>query len=68
MKYLEACIQRLRYLSTFVCPVDIILGTEEEGVFKLIYSRLKEKLWQTYSQTWGYIKSRVTIVMVCVTH
>ena len=66
--YLEACLQQRRHFSPFVASVDGLLGVEATATLKRIASRLASKWKQPYSQTCGYVTSRVAITMVRATH
>ena len=66
--YLEACLQQRMYLSPFVASVDGFLDVEATATIKRIASRLEKKWRQPYSQTCGYVKSRIAITLVQDTH
>ena len=66
--YLEACLQQRRHLSPFIASVDGVLGVEATATLKRIPSRLATKWRQPYSNTCGYVKSRVAITLVNATH
>ena len=66
--YLEACLQQRRHFSPFVSSVDGLLGVEAMATLKRIASRLATKWKQSYSKTCGYVKSRIAITLVRVTH
>ena len=66
--YLEACLQQRWHFSPFVTSVDGLLGVEATATLKRIASRLASKWKQPYSQTCGYVTSRITITLVLATH
>ena len=66
--YLESYLQKSFQLSHFVVLVDGLLGVEAEAIIIHTSIRLKTKCNQTYLQTYGYVKSRVSITMVRSTH
>ena len=66
--HLVACLQQRRHYSPFVALVDGLLGVEATATLKRIASRLATKWRQTYSNTCGYVKSRVAITLVRATH
>ena len=66
--YLEACLQQRWHFSPFVAFVDGLMGVEETANLKIIASRLSTKWKQPYSKTCGYVKSRVAITLVRITH
>ena len=65
--YLEACLQQRRNFSPFVASLDGMLGAEATATLKRIASRLATKWKQPYSNTCGYVKSRVAITLVRAT-
>ena len=66
--YLEACLQQRRHFSPFVASVDRLLGVEATATLKRLASRLATKWKQSYSKTCGYVKSRIAITLVRITH
>ena len=66
--YLETCLQQRRHFSPFVASVDGMLGVETTDTLKRTASRLSTKWKQSYSKTFGYIKSRIAINLVRATH
>ena len=66
--YLEACLQQRQHFSHFVSLVEGMLGVEATATLKRIASCLTTKWRQPYSKTCGYVKSRVEITLVRVTH
>ena len=66
--YLEACLQQRRHFPPFVASVDGLLVVEATDTLKRIAIRLATKWWQSYSKTFGYVKSRVSITLVRATH
>ena len=66
--YLEACLQQRWHFSPFVSSVDGLLRVEATATLKRIASRLATKWKQSYSETCGYVKSRVAITLVRTTH
>ena len=66
--YLEACLQQRRHFSPFVASVDGLLGVEATATLKRIASRLASKWKQPYSNTCGYVTSRIAITLVRATH
>ena len=66
--YLEACLQQRQHFSPFVASVDGLLGMETTATLKRIASRLATKWNQPYSNTCGYVKSRVAIILVRATN
>ena len=66
--YLQACLQQRRHFSHFVVLVDGQLGVEATATLKRLASRLSTKWRQPYSQTCGYVKSRIAITLVHTTH
>ena len=67
-KYLEACLQQLRYFSSFSVSVDRLMGVEAEAALRRISSLLATKYQQIYSNTCGYIKIIIMITLVRATH
>ena len=65
---LEACLQQRQYFSPFVASVDGLLGVEATATLKRIACRLATKWKQYYSETCGYVKSRIAITLVRATH
>ena len=66
--YLEACIQQSRHFSPFVFSVDRLMDLKSTATLKMIASCLATKWQQPYSQTCGYVKSRIAITLVWATH
>ena len=66
--HLQECAQQHRHFSPFVASVDGLLGVYATTTLKKLASRLVTKWWQPYSKTCGYIKSRIAITLVHVTH
>ena len=66
--YLEACLQQRQNFSSFVTSVGGLLRVEATATLKRIASRLATKWRQHYSNTCGYVKSRVAITLVRATH
>ena len=66
--YLEACLQQHRYFSPFVALVDGLVGVEATATLKRIASFLSKNWQQPYFRTCGYIKTRISITLVGVTH
>ena len=66
--YLEACLQQHRNFFPFVPSMDRLLGPEATATLKRIASGLATKWKQPYSNTCGYVKSRVSITLVRATH
>ena len=66
--YLEACLQQCHNFSPIVTSVDGVLGVSEADNLKMIASRLITKCRQTYSRTYGYFKSNISINLVGATH
>ena len=66
--YLEACLQQRRHFSPFLSSVDEMLVVEATETLKRLASRLVTKWPQPYSRTCGYVKSRIAITLVRVTH
>ena len=55
-------------LLSFVASVDVILGVEAMTTLKRLASNLSTKWKQPYSETCGYVKSRIAINLVRATH
>ena len=66
--YLQACLQQRRHFSPFVASVDRLLGVETTATLKRITNRLATKWKQSYSKTCGYVKIRISIILVRATH
>ena len=66
--YLEAYLQQRRNFSPFVASVDGLLGVEAMATLKMLASCLATKWKQPYSNTCNYVKSRIAITFVRVTH
>ena len=66
--YLEACLQQCRHFFPFVHSMDGLLGVEATATLKSLASRLATKWKHSYSNTCGYVKSRIAITLVCATH
>ena len=66
--YLERCLQQRRHFSPFVSSVDGLIRVEATATLKRIASCLTSKWRQSYSKTCGYVKSRIAITLVRVTH
>ena len=66
--YLEACLHHRRHFSPFVASVDRLLVVEATATQKRLASFLATMWRQPYSKTCRYIKSRITITLVCATH
>ena len=66
--YLEACLQQCRHFSPFFASLDGLLGVEATATLKRLTSRLDTKWKQPYSNTCGYVKSRIVITLVRSTH
>ena len=61
-------LQKHRQFFPLSVSVDGLLGVEADAMLKCISIRLETKCKQPYSQSYGYIKSRVAITLVFVTH
>ena len=66
--YLEACLQQRRHFYPFVASVDRLLGVEATATLKSLASCLATKWEHSYSKTFGYVKSTITITLVRATH
>ena len=66
--YLEACLQQRIHFSPFVTSVYGLMDVEAAATLNRIASILATKWWQTYSRMCGYVKSRIAINLVRVTH
>ena len=66
--YLEACLQQRRHFYPFVTSVDGLLEVEALATLKSLASRLATKWKQSYSKTYGYVKSMIAITLVRATH
>ena len=66
--YLEACLQQRRHFYPFVALVDGMLGMEATATLKRLAICLATKWKQSYSKTYGYVKSRIAITLVRATH
>ena len=52
----------------FFASVDGLLGVEVTATLKRLASCLETKWRKPYSKTYGYVKSRIAITLVCATH
>ena len=66
--YLEACLQQCRHFSPFFASLDGLLGMEATATLKRLVICLSTKWKQSYSETCGYVKSRIVITLVRATH
>ena len=66
--FLEACLQQCRHFYPFAALVDRLLGVEATETLKRLASRLTAKWRRPYFRTCMYVKSRIAIVLVRVTH
>ena len=66
--YLEACLQQRRHFSSFVSSVHGLMGVEATSNLKRSAIRLSTKWKQPYSETCGYVKSRIAIDLVRAIH
>ena len=66
--YIEVCLNKCPQLSYFVCYYDNLLGKEADATLKQNAIHLIEKCRKPYSRMYGYVKSRVPIMMVQETH
>ena len=62
--YLEAYLQKRRHFSPFVASVYGLLGLEATATLKRLASHLATKRKQSYSNTCGFVKSRIAITFV----
>jgi hypothetical protein len=67
-KYLEACLERRRHFTPFVCSVDGMLGREAKTFAKRLAAKLANKWEKSYSQVCGYVNARLSIAIVRATH
>ena len=67
-KYLVVCIQQHWYFSPCVFCFCGSQKKEAETTLKRIVIHLTEKWWKLYSRMCRYVKSRVAIIIVQVTH
>jgi hypothetical protein len=66
---LEACLERRRHFTPFVCSVDAgLLGREAKTFAKRLAAKLASKWEKTYSQACGCINARLSIAIVRATH
>ena len=63
-KYLESCIWKRRHFSPLFISFNGLLVTEVEYMMKRLSSLLATNWRQTYYQTYGYVRIRVSITMV----
>jgi hypothetical protein len=67
-KYLEACLERRRHFTPFVCSADGMLGREAKTFAKRLAAKLANKWEKSYSQVCGYVNARLSIAIVRATH
>jgi hypothetical protein len=67
-KYLEACLERRRHFTPFVCSVDGMLGREAKTFAQRLAAMLANRWEKSYSQVCGYVNSRLSISIVRATH
>ena len=67
-KYPRSCINNCRHSTLFVTSVESYLRLESETMLKRIASRLAQNWKEPYSSNCRYVKSRVVIALVKVTH
>ena len=66
-KYLESCIQHRHKFPPLFISVEGLLDTDTEDTLKRLYSSIDIDWRQLYSQTCGYVWSRVDTTMVQAT-
>ena len=66
-KYLEACIERRRHFTPLVFSVDGLQGTETSAAIKRLASRFSDKFHTSYSQSCGYVRSKLAIALAKTT-
>jgi hypothetical protein len=66
--YLEACLERRRHFTPFVCSVDGMLGREAKTFAKRLAAKLANKWEKSYSQVCGHVNARLSIAIVRAAH
>ena len=67
-KYLHPCLDQRRHFTPFIVSVDSLLEDEAVAVLRKLASRLASRWDQPYSQTMGYVRSRMALAIVRATH
>jgi hypothetical protein len=67
-KYLEACLERRRHFTPFVCSVDGMLGREAKSFAQRLAAKLANKWEKFYSQDCGDVSARLSMAIVRATH
>ena len=66
--YLEACLKQHQHFLPFVNSADGILDREARATLKRIARYFVTKFHKTYLRTCGYVKIRIAITLMWVTH
>ena len=67
-KYLHHCLEQRRHFTPLVFSVDGLMGKEAQAFLRRLAQLLSRKWEQPYSQVCGYVRARVSIVIVRATH
>jgi hypothetical protein len=67
-KCLEACLERRRHFTPFVCSVDGMLGREAKTFALRLAAKLTNKWEKSNSQVCGCVNARLSTAIVRATH
>ena len=65
--YLQPCLERRRQFTPLVFSVDGLMGKEASAATKRLASLLSAKWARQYSETCGFVRSRISVALVRAT-